>query len=475
VQRVSHEDFRDTAKGREFAQVFDIIAPSTAFERIEPLCRNPQFIADGEADPLLPKIERQYSFHLTIVLTHYTGFKLMATGLRNSKGSLLESARESNYALMIIATGVVIAILYWARAVFVTSLVALIVAFLLEPFVELLTRVRLPRPLATFMVCLFAVLVLYLAGLMLWNQLSDIASVAPNFAGNLSAKVAAATNKLQDIGDSTSRILGAAPPNGATGASGTGASGTKTASKAAPKNGRKTVTVEAVPVVPGAIQEVRIHEDHNPVSTYIVSSLGTLYQFVLMASFVPFLVYFMLSWRDHIYKSFLRFFEGADRLVVARSVTGVSVMARAFVVGNFFIGVILAMLSSALFAVIHVPSPVLLGILSGFLSLMPYIGFPLALVPPLFGALATDADSGVMLLSFLVVLTLHLSAMNIFYPKLVGARVHLNPLVVTLSLMFWGFLWDAAGLLLAIPITAGIKAICDNVAGLKPYGRFLGD
>ena len=400
----------------------------------------------------------------------------MATGIRNSKGSLLESARESNYALMIIATGVVIAILYWARAVFVTSLVALIVAFLLEPFVELLTRARFPRPLATFFVCLFAVMVLYLAGLMLWNQLSDMARVAPNFAANLSAKVAATTGKLQEIGDSASKILGAGAP-GATGAtSSSGESGVKLVPHVTPKNGRKTVTVETVPVAPAAgIQEVRIHDDHNAISTYIVSSLGTLYQFVLMASFVPFLVYFMLSWRDHIYKSFLRFFEGADRLVVARSVTGVSAMARAFVVGNFFIGVILAMLSSALFAVIHVPSPVLLGILSGFLSLTPYIGFPLAMLPPLFGALATDADSSVILLSIVVVLGLHLSAMNIFYPKLVGARVHLNPLVVTLSLMFWGFLWDAAGLLLAIPITAGIKAICDNVAGLKPYGRFLGD
>ena len=52
--------------------------------------------------------------------------------------------------------------------------------------------------------------------------------------------------------------------------------------------------------VPGAIPEVRIHNDSNPVSTYVVASLGTLYQFVLMSSFVPFLVYFMLSWRDHI-------------------------------------------------------------------------------------------------------------------------------------------------------------------------------
>jgi len=383
---------------------------------------------------------------------------------------MLEAARESNYALMIIATGVIIAILYWARAVFVTSLVALIVAFLLEPFVEMLTRVRFPRPLATFLVCLVAVLALYLAGLMLWNQLSDMARVAPNFASNLTAKITAATGRLEDFGDYTTRILGAGGPVGAP-----AATGPKAASKAAPKNGKKTVTVETIPAMPGSIQEVRIHDDHNAVSTYIVASLGTLYQFVLMASFVPFLVYFMLSWRDHIYKNFLRFFEGADRLVVARSVTGVSAMARAFVVGNFLIGIILAMLSSALFAVIHVPSPVLLGVLSGFLSLTPYIGFPLGMLPPLFGALATDADSTVILLSFVVVLTLHLSAMNIFYPKLVGARVHLNPLVVTLSLMFWGFLWDAAGLLLAIPITAGIKAICDNVAALKPYGRFLGD
>ena len=78
------------------------------------------------------------------------------------------------------------------------------------------------------------------------------------------------------------------------------------------------------------------------------------YQFILMSSFIPFLVYFMLSWQDHIYKSFLRFFEGADRLIVARSVSGVSTMARAFVVGNFMIGIILAALSAGLFALIHV-------------------------------------------------------------------------------------------------------------------------
>jgi predicted PurR-regulated permease PerM len=97
------------------------------------------------------------------------------------------------------------------------------------------------------------------------------------------------------------------------------------------------------------------------------------------------------------------------------------------------------------------------------------------MVPPLFVLLAAGGAVSTVLVIVMVVGTLHLMALNLFYPKVVGARVHLNPLVVTFSLMFWGFLWDAPGLLLAIPMTAAIKAVCDNVVSLRPYGRFLGD
>jgi predicted PurR-regulated permease PerM len=79
------------------------------------------------------------------------------------------------------------------------------------------------------------------------------------------------------------------------------------------------------------------------------------------------------------------------------------------------------------------------------------------------------------LIILFVIAMLHLIAMNLLYPKIVGSRVHLNPLVVTVALMFWGFLWDAAGLLLAIPLTAALKAVCDNVKTLRPFGKFLGD
>src|SRR5262249_9694982 len=73
------------------------------------------------------------------------------------------------------------------------------------------------------------------------------------------------------------------------------------------------------PPPPGSIQEVRIHEERTPVGDYVYSRLGSVYEILLMSSFVPFLVYFMLSWRDHVNRSFLQFFHGEDRMIAARS------------------------------------------------------------------------------------------------------------------------------------------------------------
>jgi predicted PurR-regulated permease PerM len=149
-------------------------------------------------------------------------------------------------------------------------------------------------------------------------------------------------------------------------------------------------------------------------------------------------------------------------------------MVRAFVVGNFLLGLLLAVLSSLAFWTMKLPYPLLVGPLSGFLSLVPYVGMPLALLPPLFAALGVNTFSTYVLVVATVAM-LHLIGLNLLYPKVVGSRVHLNPLVVTFSLMLWGFLWDAPGLLLAIPLTAGVKAVCDNVKELRPIGKFLGD
>jgi predicted PurR-regulated permease PerM len=365
----------------------------------------------------------------------------------------------------VIALGVIIALLYWMRVFFITSIIAVTIAFILEPFVGLLMRIRFPRSVASFVVCTVALMLLYLAGLGAYTQIVGLWEELPRFSQRITDIVEGVRHKIDDMEANTYRMI--VP--------------TKQQPQPAPppqpsRRRRNPEPVQAVPqVLPGTIPEVRIHEERKPITDLLYERIGSVYQILLMASFIPFLVYFMLSWRDHIHRAFLQFFEGEHRVAAARSLQGIGDMVRGFVVGNFVLGVLLAALSSIAFFLIHLPYPLLAGPISGFLSLVPYVGLPLALIPPAVVAIAGGNPLASFLLILFLVAMLHLIAMNLLYPKIVGSRVHLNPLVVTFALMLWGFLWDAPGLLLAIPLTAAIKAVCDNVKGLRPLGKFLGD
>jgi predicted PurR-regulated permease PerM len=362
-------------------------------------------------------------------------------------------------SVFILALSAVITLLYFGRVFFITSITAVIISFILEPFVSILVRFRFPRAVAAFVVCLFAALVLYLIVMALYVQASGLAAQLPQITQRTLAIVDGAREKVERIKADSYKLLSRQQPPAPM-------------PKVAPK---KKTSAPAPAATPPAIQEVHIHQDSDPIGDFIYPRLASLYEFLLMASFVPFLVYFILSWGTHLNRAFLQFFEGEDRVIAAKSLQGIGDMVRAFVVGNTLLGGILAVASTFGFWLVSVPFPLLAGPLSGILSLVPYVGLPLALAPPLLAAVGGGASISGMLLVTAMVSAMHLLALNFLYPKVVGARVHLNPLVVTFALMFWSFLWSAAGLILAIPMTAALKAVCDNVRGLRPIGRFLGD
>jgi predicted PurR-regulated permease PerM len=370
----------------------------------------------------------------------------------------------------VIALAGTIALLYYGRAFLVTLATAVALAFILEPFVVLLMRIRLPRALASFVVCSVGICAVYLVGLGAYTQGAGLSDDLPKYGERISDLTDQALARVEAMERSAyelvvpKRFRPQAPPQ------------LQQAQKKAVRRARRAPE-PPMPVAPdtGSIQEVRIRPERPPLVDFLYSHLGSVYEAVLMSSFVPFLVYFMLSWRDHIHRRFLQLFEDEGRIVAARSVDGIASMVRAFVVGNFLLGLLLTGASSLLFWLFGLPYPLLIGPLSGFLSLVPYIGLPLAMLPPFFSALAVKTTMAPYLIILSTVAVVHLVAMNLLYPKIVGPRVHLNPLVVTVALMFWSVLWGAAGLILAIPLTAGIKAVCDNVERLEPYGKLLGD
>src|SRR5207245_442944 len=116
---------------------------------------------------------------------------------------------------------------------------------------------------------------------------------------------------------------------------------------------------------------------------------------------------------------------------------------RAFVVGNVVIGLLLGVMSVAVFAALQVPNFFVAGMASGFLSVLPYLGVPLAMLPPTV-AIVGRLPPARLLAVLATVISLHLVALNVLYPKLIGRRLRLNPLVVTIALLFWGWFWGAA-------------------------------
>lgn len=380
----------------------------------------------------------------------------------------LPASKPGQTSVAVLALAASIALLYYGRVFFITVVISVVIAFLLDPLVSAFMKLRLPRAVASFFVCSIALLLLYLMGLGVYTQFSGILEDLPRYNERMNELVDAAATRVDLFEKRTyqfvvpKRFQEAPPPAGAVPQE---TNRRKRASKSAPPE----------PVPPPSIPEVRIRPEPTPLFTYIYGYVKSFYDVLLMASFVPFLVYFMLSWRDHMRRSFLYLFSGAERQIVGRSWEGVASMVRAYVIGNFILGLLISVASSIFFLSIHMSYWPLIGPLSGFFSLVPYVGLPLAIVPPVLAGLINFDEPAIYVMMAVVVAVLHLIAINLLYPKLVGSRVHLNPLVVTIALMFWGTLWGGIGLLLAVPITAGIKAVCDNVSTLRGYGKLLGD
>ena len=373
--------------------------------------------------------------------------------------------RPASRGVGILALGVVVALLYFGRVFFITVVIAAIISFLLDPAVRFFMKLKMPRGLASFVVCSLGLMFLYLAGLGIYTEGLAMLNDLPAYGARINALVDGATTRMDNMEKSMYRNLMPKRFQEET--------QQQAEREAAARSNNKRKKAEA-PATP-SVQDVRILPEPTPLVNYAYTYLTSFYNVLLMASFVPFLVYFQLSWGDHLRTRVLYLFEGPDRHVAGRALASVAEMVRAYVIGNFLLGVVLSIASSILFASVKLPYWLVAGPLSGFLSLIPYIGLPLALMPPLVAALPMSTGPELYLFLAVSVALLHLFALNLLYPKFVGARVHLNPLVVTLALMFWGMLWGGIGLVLAIPLTAAIKAVCDNVGSLQAYGKLLGD
>lgn len=338
-------------------------------------------------------------------------------------------ARPPAASARIIAAGIVIGFCYFASSVVVTLLLAILLAYFLDPVVNWLEVFRLPRALGSLVALLAAL------GFALVDRVDEFGANWPQYRAPLRAVTDAVEKRLSLLETRVNEITPAATA----------------------KEPRVVTITEA-----------------HPVRDALLRSVGSLYTAVIAVTFVPFLVFFMLAAKRRIWHATMELFPSQARTRVKIALAEVSSTLRSYVVGTALVGLILVLASWAFFWAIGLDFPFLTALASGLINLVPYIGMVIAWVPPVVIGLKHFHTIGPFLGICGMLSFFHLMAANFLLPALVGRRVHLNAVAVTVALLFWGWLWGAAGLLLAIPITGTIKVVCDHVEGWQPVGRWLG-
>jgi predicted PurR-regulated permease PerM len=129
--------------------------------------------------------------------------------------------------------------------------------------------------------------------------------------------------------------------------------------------------------------------------------------------------------------------------------------------------------TAAAMAAFALPDPLLWGVMAATLNFIPYVGSILTASAILLASVlsfASPVDALFPPLAFIALTTLE---GNFITPALVGRRFTLNPVIVFTSLLVWGWLWGAAGLLLAVPLLVVSKILCDHIKPLQVVGEYL--
>lgn len=329
---------------------------------------------------------------------------------------------------IVIACGVLLTICYVAELVLVVLLFSILAAFILAPLVDFLIGLHLPRSLASLIAVTLLLLVGYGVTYASYNQVANFLGLVPKYSARIREEVMSFRKQAESLNPLT------------------------------PQNEKNVVTVVAP----------------SPFNDLLTRGFGSVTHALISFSFAPFLIYFMLSWQQHVRSATVMLFRMEHRHTAYRTLGAISRMIRSFVVANLLVGLFMVVISIALFGIYRLPFFVVVGALSGSLSLVPYMGLFLALVPLTTVALG-QVPSGEFIFLAAGVALLHVFALNVLYPKLIGRTLRLNPLAVTIGLLFWGWFWGGMGLVLAIPMLGATKIIFDNVESLRPWGAWLGE
>jgi len=362
--------------------------------------------------------------------------------------------RVRNTATSVIAVLGVIGLLKYAQDLFIPIVVAVLVAYALEPVVSVLTRWRLPRPLAAAVVIVGLLCGMGFGAYALRHQAIGAIGSLPTAAQKLRQKI---QELRQAPGPDTSvvrKIQEAAKEID------------KTAAEAS------AVTKES----PRGVTKVQIEEPVFRTNDYLWYGSVGLLGLTSQAALVAFLVFFILASGDLFKRKLVRIIGTrlSEKRVTLEAINEINAQIERFLLLQVVTSGIVGICTTAALWAFGVNQPAVWGLAAGVFNSVPYFG-------------ALIATAGIALVAFLqfgtIIAVVKIAGVAflitsiegfLLTPALMGRAAQINGVAMFLSLLCWSWLWGVIGMIVAVPLMMVVKTVCDRVEGLQPIGDLLG-
>ncbi|MDQ2693827.1 MAG: AI-2E family transporter [Pseudomonadota bacterium] len=338
------------------------------------------------------------------------------------------------YLLGGIFTMLLLYTLYFARSVVLPILLALLLSLLLTPLVRALAALWIPRPLGAAVVLL--TLMGFIGGgfYLLADPAREWLSKAPRDLREVEIKLRALKTPIAEVQKATEQVE------------------------------KITALGDQPAKVVVAVEQPTLAEAVLSWTPAVLAQIGV----------TVILLYFLLATGDSQLRKIVRLMP--DFHEKRRTVELATRVQHDIASYLFTITVINAGLGAAVAGALYLlamPNPLLWGAMAALLNFAPYLGAAIGFVVLSFAALLTFDDLSHAALVPAVYLGLTSLEGQLITPAILGRRLSLNPVVIFLFITVWGWLWGIVGVLIAVPLLASIKILCEQVESLHPLADFL--
>jgi predicted PurR-regulated permease PerM len=358
--------------------------------------------------------------------------------------------KVSSVALLVIASAAGIALLYWAREVFIPIVLSVLISYALEPVVALLMRLRLPRVISAALVMIMFTGSMLYAGYALSDDAVAMVATVPQAA----AKLRVAVRRSNTRSDTIQQVQ-----------------------QAANELQRAADETTARNPVGAGVQRVQIEEPAIDVRGYLMWGSASAAAFAGQAMLVIFFVFFLLASGDLVKRKLVKLAGPSleRKKITVQILNEIDAQIERFLVLRVITSVIVGVATWLAFRWMGVNNAAVWGVVAGVLNTVPYFG-------PVLVAAAT-AVAGFLQFGTLT-MALYVAGVSVVItslegwlltPWLTSRAARTNEVAMFVGLIFWSFVWGIWGTLLAVPMLVVVKAFCDRIEDLKPIGELLGD